>query len=255
MKKILSIIIIAVLVLSFIVVFGSSSNDVTVKVDGNIVSFPDAKPYIDINSNRTMVPIRFIAEEMGCAVGWDGSLRVVYINKDKTSVELKIGASKALLNGKVITLDTEAIINKDRTFVPLRFVSEALGADVKWNNNTRTVLITTEPAQEKKINGYTIPANPSIIIHDLSDRPTIDIEVEIDVTKPLKPQYESFKETILSKFNYAFVDELLDYIKLKDNKNYNLEYKEFKTPNGQVVSISGPWRDRFIQITIWKEAI
>ena len=265
MKKILSIMIIAVFTLSFIVVFAANS-DVTVKVDGNTVTFPDAKPFIDTKSNRTMVPIRFIAEEMGCTVGWSDQLRVVYINKGETNIELKIGNTKAILNGTIIDLDTEAIIKSDRTFVPLRFVSEALGADVKWDPSAKTVIITTKKADPaitptpstkptQVINGYTIPANPIIIIHDISGRPNVDIEVEIDVTKPLQPQYESFKETISSKFNDAFVNELLAYIKLKENKNYNLEYKEFKAPNGQVVSISGPWKDQFILITIWKGAM
>jgi len=142
MKKIIigiiSIITIVIGIASF-----ASSKDITVKVDGKTIDFPDARPFIDTQSNRTMIPVRFVAENLGCKVDWNGDLRVVYIQKNDTLIELKIGVLEAIVGGKVISLDAKAVIKENRTFVPLRFVSEALGAFVEWNGDTRTVYITT----------------------------------------------------------------------------------------------------------------
>ena len=142
MKKIIIAIISAIILVIGIASF-ASTKDIKVKVDGKTIDFPDARPYIDTHSNRTMIPVRFVAENLGCKVDWNGDLRVVYIQKNDTLIELKIGVLEAIVGGKVISLDTKAVIKENRTFVPLRFVSEALGAFVEWNGDTRTVYITT----------------------------------------------------------------------------------------------------------------
>ena len=64
------------------------------------------------------------------------------INKDNTSIILYIGSSIAYLNGQKIILDSPAFIENDRTYTPVRFISEALGADVKWDSDNWTVIIT-----------------------------------------------------------------------------------------------------------------
>jgi len=142
MKKIIIAIISAIILVIGIASF-ASTKDITVKVDGKTIDFPDVRPFIDTQSNRTMIPVRFVAENLGCKVDWNGDLRVVYIQKNDTLIELKIGVLEAIVGGKVISLDTKAVIKENRTFVPLRFVSEALGAFVEWNGDTRTVYITT----------------------------------------------------------------------------------------------------------------
>ncbi len=142
MKRII-VAIVSVIALFIGIACFASSQDITVKVDGKAISFPDARPFIDTESNRTMIPVRFVAENLGCKVDWNGELKVVYINKNGIQIELKIGVLEAIADGKVISLDAKAVIKENRTFVPLRFVSEALGAYVEWNGTTRTVYITT----------------------------------------------------------------------------------------------------------------
>ncbi|KNY29163.1 copper amine oxidase N-terminal domain-containing protein [Pseudobacteroides cellulosolvens] len=145
MKRII-IAIVSVITLVIGIACFASSQDITVKVDGKTIAFPDARPFIDSKSNRTMIPVRFVAENLGCKVDWNSELKVVYINKNGILIELKIGVLEAIADGKVISLDAKAVIKEDRTFVPLRFVSEALGANVEWNGATRTVYITTGKA-------------------------------------------------------------------------------------------------------------
>ncbi|HHV17283.1 MAG TPA: copper amine oxidase N-terminal domain-containing protein, partial [Thermoanaerobacterales bacterium] len=115
-------------------------SDISVVVNGREVHFPDQVPYIN-KDNRTMVPVRFVSESLGAKVDWDNNNRMVIIEKDNTVVKLKIGENKANVNGKTISFDTNAILQNDRTIVPVRFISEALRAKVSWNQETKTVEI------------------------------------------------------------------------------------------------------------------
>lgn len=101
-----------------------------------------------IESGRTLVPMRDIFESLDAYIEWDGSTKTVTALKGDTTVKLKIGDKTAYLNNKSMQLDVPAKIINDKTFVPLRFIGESLGADVDWNNNTRTVTITVDNSSE-----------------------------------------------------------------------------------------------------------
>jgi len=102
----------------------------------------DAVPYINIEAERTLVPVRFISEAMGADVGWDPETRQAIITDEKKQIVLTIGSKDVLVNGEKQTIDCAAIIHSNRTFVPLRFVSETLEAQVNYNNETREITIT-----------------------------------------------------------------------------------------------------------------
>jgi len=113
---------------------------VVVLVNSVPVDFPDQQPYIDAN-NRTMVPVRFVAEALGATVNASPE-GIVSIKRGNTHIALKIGESKATVNGAVKTFDTKSVLTKKfRTMVPLRFISETLGAKVGWDQQTYTVTI------------------------------------------------------------------------------------------------------------------
>jgi len=123
--------------------------DVSVKVDGQYVSFPDQKPYID-SADRTMVPVRAPMEKMGCTVDWNANTRQATITKgDKTAV-FTIGKNTYAVNGQSKTMDTKAVITNNRTAFPIRFAAEAMGATVGWDADTRTVLIDTKGVTVEK---------------------------------------------------------------------------------------------------------
>lgn len=109
------------------------------KVFGETLS-NDAAP--KIVNDRTMLPIRFIAEKLGAKVEWLGDTRTVMISADGIEISLVIGENFATVNGEKIELDSPSFVENDRTFLPLRFVSENLGANVLWNGKTQTVIIT-----------------------------------------------------------------------------------------------------------------
>ncbi len=95
-----------------------------------------------IKNGRTMLPARFVTEALGGQVSWDGDKREVLITKDETTLVLTIDNDTALLNGETVTLDSPAFIENGRTYTPVRFIAEALGASVSWNAETKEVTIT-----------------------------------------------------------------------------------------------------------------
>ena len=96
-----------------------------------------------IVNERTMLPIRIIAEALDASVDWNGAEKKVTINKnDGTEIVVLINYEKAYVDNKEITLDSAAFIENNRTYLPVRFVAEGLGSKVDWNSNTKQVVIT-----------------------------------------------------------------------------------------------------------------
>ncbi|WP_134687529.1 copper amine oxidase N-terminal domain-containing protein [Brevibacillus migulae] len=145
MKKLVKLAVTLALLVSITPIGASatSGSNVNVKVNGSMVSFPDAKPYVDSSNSRTMVPVRFVGEKLGAIVAWNDKTKTVTMAKDKKVIILPVGEKKATVDGKQITFDAAAIIKDNRTFVPLRFISESFGADVDWLTKERLVVITT----------------------------------------------------------------------------------------------------------------
>lgn len=94
-----------------------------------------------IENNRTLIPVRFVSEALGANVIWSDVARTVTIEQGGTVIVLTIGSTALTVNGAPSTLDVPAQIENGRTFVPVRFVSEVLGAKVEWNAINRTVYI------------------------------------------------------------------------------------------------------------------
>lgn len=120
----------------------ASNEEIRVYVDGNRVNFPDQKPIIN-SDNRTLVPVRFVSQALGAEVDWIKADKRVEINQQGKIIKLTIGQKKAQVGEGTVILDTKADIINSRTMVPLRFVSECLGAEVVWNNKAREIIITT----------------------------------------------------------------------------------------------------------------
>lgn len=135
MKKRLVFIVLIVMILAFPGTAGAAE----VYVDG-INLDPDVKPVIV--SGRVLVPFRDIFEALGAQVDWYPGTGKVVAYKGSTTVQLTIGG-KAYKNGKPVALDVPARIIRGRTMVPLRFVSEAMGARVKWDIPTQSVIVIT----------------------------------------------------------------------------------------------------------------
>ena len=133
------------MILVFVMLPGMSSAaklSLRVELNGERIIFPDAQPYVDKN-NRVQVPVRFVSEALGAKVGWKNKTQEVTIELDGTKLVLTIGKKAYKINESTKLMDTAALRKSNRTFVPLRFVSEGLGAKVKWDSANYTVEITT----------------------------------------------------------------------------------------------------------------
>lgn len=146
-KKYLVLFLSFLLLLSTVNVFAVRHKEKDIPLNGIIVNdhivYSDVYPYI--KNNRTYVPIRFIAEELGYDVKWDGANRKVTMTNDGTTVELTIGSNKMMVNGKTVLLDAPAEIRDDRTFVPLRAIAEAFGEKVDYSSDYKAVYIGDNP--------------------------------------------------------------------------------------------------------------
>jgi hypothetical protein len=111
-----------------------------VKVNGEVLSC-DVPP-VKIGG-RIMAPLRSIFEALGAKVDWNASTKTIVAVGEAANVQLVIGNQRAIVNGKSVTLDTPAMIIRGATMVPVRFVSEAMGAEVEWIEAMQTVSITT----------------------------------------------------------------------------------------------------------------
>ena len=100
----------------------------------------DAAPII--KNGRTMLPVRFVAENLGGTVGWDGATGSVTVTGTGIDIAIKVGATTAKINGKTVTLDAPAFIENSRTYLPVRVVAEAMGATVAWDGATSTATLT-----------------------------------------------------------------------------------------------------------------
>jgi len=117
---------------------------IRVVVDGSAINFRDQQP--TKTNNRVLVPLRGIFERLGADVHWEPSTQTVTARKGRITIQLGIGQLDASIDGRDVHLDVPASLVGGSTMVPLRFVSEALGATVTWNDQEQEADIT--PARE-----------------------------------------------------------------------------------------------------------
>lgn len=141
MKKLISIITIIMIITSIfpVSVFGSDipNNDIDIFVNGKLIEkyHDNMRPFID-NNSRTQVPLRTLAEAMGFEVVYENKTKTITIPTNGGNVVLQIGSNKVQTPDGTISMDTAAaVVINGRTYVPIRFVSEALGWTVGYKQN------------------------------------------------------------------------------------------------------------------------
>lgn len=113
-----------------------------VTVNGVAITFVGQPPVSQ--SGRLLVPLRGVLEKIGATVRYSGPTKTVDASRGDTRIELTLGQTAATVNGKSVTLDVPAQALAGTTLVPLRFVAEALGADVRYDAKTNVVAIRTD---------------------------------------------------------------------------------------------------------------
>jgi hypothetical protein len=142
-KRLLCIVCVVALLLSALpgVVF-AAERVVRVYLDGELMVF-DVEPRII--DNRTLVPLRFIAESLGALVTWDDTTRTARLEKDGDVIDITVGDKTMLVNGVAIALDVPPKLVDNRTLVPLRAIAESFHIAVDWDERDYAVIITSKP--------------------------------------------------------------------------------------------------------------
>ncbi|MGE5458912.1 MAG: family 10 glycosylhydrolase [Methanobacterium sp.] len=153
-RKILTALLTLVLLLIAALPATAASSKITVFFNGQLQNY---KPAPRIINNRVFVPMRDIFEALGAEVSWDDNTRTANAYKDGKYVSVQIGnrvgisadatvadGQYELHNVQKVNLDAAPAILDNYTMVPLRFISESLGANVQWFNSTRQIYINTD---------------------------------------------------------------------------------------------------------------
>lgn len=114
-------------------------DDIAVSLYGEYMIFDQPPTTI---KGRTMVPLRSIFEAMGATLTWDQETKTITSQKGETTIILTVDQEMGLVNKNEVPLDQPATIVNGRTLVPVRFISEAMGASVEWDSQNKIVLIT-----------------------------------------------------------------------------------------------------------------
>lgn len=124
------------------------ADKISVKINGKEVDFTEydnVLPFIE--NDRTLIPIRAIAEGLGLEVYWNDETKTVTI-KGRVEISLPIDSDVATVNGESVQIEVPACIVESRTFVPVRFISENMDTDVDWEEETQTVIINEKNGEK-----------------------------------------------------------------------------------------------------------
>ncbi|WP_282938961.1 stalk domain-containing protein [Paenibacillus sp. RC67] len=192
----------------------NGSPTIQVYIEGKLQAYEQAP----VNWNGSvLVPLRAIFESLGAAVEWNSSTQTVTATKEGKTIVLTIGSNIAYVNGSPVTLNAAAQLINGNTMVPVRFVSEALGGLVEWNEAAQSVIvfqnkpvISTSAESEQTSAGEEVqessePSPSSPILQEISKGITepSDIVFVIDVTGSMGEVIDYVKETVKS-----FVDSV-----------------------------------------------
>ncbi|MBR2402867.1 MAG: copper amine oxidase N-terminal domain-containing protein, partial [Lachnospiraceae bacterium] len=104
-----------------------------VNIDGKPVAFTEGTGYPYVESGRTLVPLRITMESFGADVSWDNGTKTAFVVKGPVTVRCSVGGNSIYRNNVKIPNDASAVIKDGRTYLPIRAVLEAFGAEVGWD--------------------------------------------------------------------------------------------------------------------------
>ena len=113
---------------------------IAIFINGDQLMCDPTNPFIQ--NGTTLVPLSKIADQLGGEIAWEPSSKTIIGKKDNTSFMLTINNKEAIINGTIIDLATPPIITQGATMVPIKFIAQSLGMDVKWESGSRTIIIS-----------------------------------------------------------------------------------------------------------------
>lgn len=179
---------------------GFKIGDSVLKINGENIEVE--KPYI-AGEGTTLVPIRVISEAFGADVGWESGTKTVTVDYNDNTITLQIGSKTAAVNGSAETLEEAPQLSENGyTMIPLRFISENLGASVGYDNDTQMITVSKN-AEEKQI----------IPVSDKNEKTVTSTLSETDM-EALKSRKEiirySFEQSDLPQYVFEHSDTIYD---------------------------------------------
>lgn len=235
----------------------------------------DAAPFIE--NDRTYVPIRFLGNALGITnenITWDDSQGCATLVAGSTKAEMTIGKKEIVTNGQVKVIDVAPQLRPPgRTFLPARFVCEALGFEVDWQDDKHVVVwpkgqpkpdVANVKQYVKQLDnytearGYTIPKQTQLSVElpdlnkDVIGIPSYcELSILVGIHLPLEPQYQDVYKIMSSKFGDSVAKEIVDYVKLKKNRSDDLPNK-WLTINNQKICVGAKKGYFDISILVWE---
>ncbi|MEK8133164.1 copper amine oxidase N-terminal domain-containing protein [Paenibacillus filicis] len=192
-------------------------NDTTAQSKGAIVQLSSA-PYL--MNDTTMVPLRFVSEALGAEIQWNEATRTALLTYGTQSIQLTIDFNEAIYNGKSVHLDQPAVIVKESTMAPLRFIAECFDYKVSFDSATRAITLSPQKIQP----GQAEVAKPKRLTKITVDNLTTD--PEINTPKP----YPSIVSSIAADRNGRI------YL-LENNSSLGYVFKEYDPTKGKTPRI------------------
>lgn len=215
-NKIFTIILALLLIPSF--VLASGANKISIVLNNEVVA-TDVEPFL--KDNRTFVPVRFISEKLGFKVDWNEKAQLVTITNNNKKIELTIGNKEAKVDGKAAMIDVAPLLKDNRTFVPLRFISENFGVKTSWDAKTYRVILETKSAD-----GLNLTAEEKEY-YDMAKSLEEDLKIKFDEMKSyLFENASKYNETALKEIYESKKAEATDIIKKIEDLKVPDKFKE-----------------------------
>ena len=114
-------------------------------------------------NQRTMVPVRFLAEALGADVGWDAAANQVTLRRAGVDIVMTLDSATAYRNGEAFEMDVAHYAEAGRTYIPARYISEFFGQTVEWDAGKHTVFITEDKAAagQSNLEAWALPMGTS----------------------------------------------------------------------------------------------
>lgn len=279
------------LVKSVVFAIGVNKYFVDGKTDGVAM---DARPFLQ--DGRTYVPIRFLSIALGVPnerISWEDATKTVTLTSWK-HVRMTVGskwiATRSADNyvGESYTIDVSPIlkVEEGRTYLPARYVAEALGYEVGWDEASQTVLcwpkgeakpdvsavvkkVVEERAKTVTSMGYVVPSagNTRMKIGDKSQDVNLTLTIympsseyarerlpqnEWITEKDFETQFKQAEEILAGKHGQEIAKAAVDYARQKTKREHQLEWKEFPLSEGGEISVSSQYNAWYIVIKVWR---
>ncbi|HHV71715.1 MAG TPA: hypothetical protein GXX38_03775 [Clostridia bacterium] len=151
MKKFLAAVMIFIILISNGIAYGSNSPKIEIELDGVQADFEN---YPVLKEGRVLVPVRSIFSRLNAEMNWKEESREAILIKDGTEIVLGIDKKQAKINGVDFNLDVPAQIFDGYTYVPLRFITQAFGYEVEWDQENYLVSIVTKSIARPEVEIY-----------------------------------------------------------------------------------------------------